>query len=114
MTVFTDVVITIGSYTWTIGTAVIMYIIIAAVVGLIAEIIVGWRVPFGIIGATIAGAIGVWLMTHVINVQITNLNDPVVWGVPIIHGIIGGIIFVAIWHLLVSAGRGSRRRTRIA
>ena len=115
MNVLADVVkISVGNNTWSIGTNIIMYLIIAAIVGLIAEFIVGWRVPFGIVGAVIAGAIGVWLMTNVLHVEIANLNDPVLWGVPIIHGIIGAIIFVALWHLLVGAGRSTRRRTRVA
>jgi len=44
----------------------IIYLIIAAIVGFLAEFIVGWRLPFGFIGAIIAALIGIWLMTQVI------------------------------------------------
>lgn len=107
------IIISIGQDTWSIGWNVIMYLVIAMIVGVIAEFIVGWRVPFGIVGAIIAGIVGVWLMTRVLNVQIDGLNDPMLYGVPLIHGLIGAMILVAIWHLL-TAGRRPRRRRESA
>ncbi|BCL79930.1 hypothetical protein ccbrp13_23950 [Ktedonobacteria bacterium brp13] len=104
------ITISVGQNTWSIGWGLIMYLVIALIVGVIAEFIVGWRVPFGIVGAIIAGIIGVWLMTKVLNVQIDGLNDPVLYGVPLIHGLIGSIILIAIWHLLTGGGRRPRRR----
>ncbi|GER92038.1 hypothetical protein KDW_62000 [Dictyobacter vulcani] len=110
MLVLADAVkIQIGSNVWTIGFDIIMYIVIAAVVGVIAEYIVGWKVPFGIIGAIIAGVIGVWLMTRVIN--ITGIGDFNLFGVPLLRGLIGAIIMIAIWHVL-TRGLGHRRRYR--
>ena len=104
------ITVSIGQNTWSIGWNVIMYLVIALIVGVIAEFIVGWRVPFGIVGAVIAGIVGVWLMTKVLNVQIDGLNDPVLYGVPLIHGLIGSIILIAIWHLLTGGSRRPRRR----
>src|SRR5258708_1357965 len=60
------VTIKIGNDIWTFGFNIIIYVVIAAIVGLIAEAIVGWRLPFGIIGAIIAALVGIWLMTQVI------------------------------------------------
>jgi uncharacterized membrane protein YeaQ/YmgE (transglycosylase-associated protein family) len=60
--------------------------------------IVGWRLPFGFIGAIIAALIGVWLMTQV--VVLTGIGDINVYGVPIVRALIGAIILVAIWHLI--------------
>ena len=51
----------------------ILSLIIAALVGFAAEIIVGWRLPFGFIGAIIAALIGIWLMTQVI--ILTGIGD---------------------------------------
>ena len=51
------VTIKVGSNVWTIGLGFIIYLIVAAIVGLIAEAIVGWRVPFGFVGAIIAAII---------------------------------------------------------
>ncbi len=95
----------------TITTALIVYLVVAAIVGLVAEFIVGWRLPFGIIGAVIAALVGVWLLTNVINLTING--DPNIYGVPIIKALIGAIVLVAIWHLLTfRAWRGRSRYYR--
>ena len=103
------VTIKVGSNVWTIGLGFIIYLIVAAIVGLIAEAIVGWRVPFGFVGAIIAAIIGIWLMTQVI--IISGIGDIYIQGVPIIRALIGAIIFVALWHLITyGLSRGRRRR----
>ena len=109
-TVIADgITIKIGSNVWTIGLGFIVYLIVAAVVGLIAEAIVGRRVPFGFVGAIIAAIIGIWLMTQVI--IITGIGDIYIQGVPIIRALIGAIILVALWHLITyGLSRGRRRR----
>jgi uncharacterized membrane protein YeaQ/YmgE (transglycosylase-associated protein family) len=104
------VTIKIGSNVWSFGLNFILYLIIAAIVGLIAEYIVGWRLPLGIIGAIIAALVGIWLMTQVI--VITGIGDIVLFGVPVIRALIGAIVLVAIWHLLTYGL--TRRRYRAA
>ncbi len=104
------VTIKIGSNVWSFGLNFILYLIIAAIVGLIAEYIVGWRLPLGIIGAIIAALVGIWLMTQVI--VITGVGDIVLFGVPIIRALIGAIVLVGIWHLLTYGL--TRRRYRAA
>mgnify|MGYP001328663405 CR=1 FL=1 len=106
------VTIHIGDNVWTFGTNFIVYLIIAAIVGIIAEFIVGWRLPLGIVGAIILGVIGIWLMTQVI--QISGFSDFYIDGVPLIRALIGAVILVAIWHALTyrawsRRGRGYRR-----
>src|SRR5215469_14305504 len=98
----------IGDNVWTISLNFIIYLIIAAIVGLVAEFIVGWRLPFGFIGAIIAALIGIWLMTQVI--ILTGIGDITVYGVPIIRALIGAIILVALWYLLTAPLRSRRRR----
>src|SRR5438874_12901821 len=102
------VTIKIGDNVWTFGLNFIVYLIVAAIVGFIAEALVGWRLPFGFIGAIIAALIGIWLMTQVI--IITGIGDINIYGVPIIRALIGAIIFVAIWHLLTYRTWYRRRR----
>jgi uncharacterized membrane protein YeaQ/YmgE (transglycosylase-associated protein family) len=105
------ITIHIGNSSWTIGLNFIVYLLVAAIVGLLAESIVGWRLPFGIVGAIIVALVGIWLMTQVI--VITGLGDIYIAGVPIIRALIGGIILVAIWHALTyRAWRGRRRYSR--
>ena len=91
-----------------ITTSQIIYLVVAAVVGLVAEFIVGWRLPFGFIGAIIAALVGIWLLTNVVQLNISV--DPVIYGVPIIKALIGAIILVALWHLLTYRTWHRRRR----
>ena len=66
-TIFADTItIKIGNTVLYLGTNLIVYVAVAAIVGLVAEFLIGWRLPFGIIGATIAALIGIWIMTQVI------------------------------------------------
>lgn len=102
------ITIKIGDNVWTFGLNFIIYLIVAAIVGFIAESIVGWRLPFGFIGAIIAALIGIWLMTQVI--IITGIGDINIFGVPLIRALIGAIIFVLIWHLITYPLYHRRRR----
>ena len=108
------ITVTIGNNSFTFGANVIVYLIVAAVVGLIAETLVGWRLPFGFIGAIIAALIGIWLMTNFIHITgIDDINIPTNPPVPIVRALIGAIILVAIWHLITyPAYRGRRRYYR--
>ena len=104
------ITIKIGDNVWTFGWNLIVYLIIAAIVGFIAEFIVGWRVPLGIIGAIIAAIVGIWLLTQVI--IINGIGDIYIQGVPLIRALIGAIIFVAIWHLITYSFTRRRRYRR--
>jgi uncharacterized membrane protein YeaQ/YmgE (transglycosylase-associated protein family) len=86
--------------TITITLSQIIYLIIAAIVGVVAEFIVGWRLPFGIIGATIAALIGMWLLTNVIQVNIPGDFTVAGQPIPVIKALLGAMVVVAFWHLL--------------
>ena len=75
-----------------------MYLLVAALVGFVAEFIVGWRLPFGIIGAIIAALVGIWIVTNVIILIIPG--DPILFGIPFFKALIGAILFTALWYLL--------------
>ncbi len=81
-------------------TSDLIYWGIAAVVGLVAETLVGWRLPFGVIGAIFASLIGVWLLTDVISLQVVGNVTIAGQNIPIVKALLGAIIVVAIWHLL--------------
>jgi uncharacterized membrane protein YeaQ/YmgE (transglycosylase-associated protein family) len=91
--------------------SLIIYLIVAAIVGLITETLVGWRLPFGIVGAMIASLVGIWLITHVIPITITG-GDVLIAGedVPLAKAFIGAFIVVALWHLLTYPAWRERRR----
>jgi uncharacterized membrane protein YeaQ/YmgE (transglycosylase-associated protein family) len=102
------VTIKIGDNVWSFGLNFILYLVIAAVVGLVAESLVKYHLPFGFVGAIIAALIGIWLMTQVI--IISGIGDIYVFGVPLLRALIGALILVAIWKL-ITYGFARRRYT---
>src|SRR5712691_4364149 len=83
------ITIKIGDNVWSFGWNFIVYLIVAAIVGLIAEFIVGWRLPLGFVGAIIAALVGVWIMTQVI--IISGLPDILIQALPPIPAPLGPI-----------------------
>jgi len=103
------VTVKIGNDVWSFGLNFILYLLIAAIVGLVAEGLVRYHLPFGFVGAIIAALIGIWLMTNVI--IITGLGDVNVFGVPIIRALFGAIVLVGIWKLITYGFARRRYRT---
>ena len=102
------VTIKLGDNVWTFGLNFLIYLVVAAVVGFVAESLVGRRLPFGFVGAIIAALVGAWLLTKVI--IINGIGDSNVYGVLIFRALVGAIILVALWQLLTSGlGRGRSR-----
>ena len=95
------ITIKIGDNIWTFGFDFILYLVIAAVVGLLAEYLVKYRLPFGFIGAIIAALFGIWLMTKI--VVIDGIGDLYLFGVPVFRALIGAIILVGLWCLITFA-----------
>lgn len=111
MHIVADTVVMTGNlfgYHFVLTLSQLIYWAIAAIVGIVAEFIVGWRLPFGVIGAIVAALVGIWLMTNV--VQLIIPGDPVVYGVPLFRALIGAIVLVGIWHLLTYRSWSRRRR----
>lgn len=80
--------------TITLGTLLI-WIIIALVVGFLGEVIARRRAPDGIIGAAILGFIAIFLIVGVFHFSI--VGEPRLYGVPLISSILVAAILVAIW-----------------
>lgn len=80
-------------------TTLIIWLIIAALIGIIGELIARRRAPGGLIGAIIAGFIAIFLVVGVFHFAIAG--EPRVDGVPLISSIIAAAILVAIWSSLV-------------
>lgn len=100
----------IGSWHFVITVSELIYWGIAAIVGIVAESIVGWRLPFGIVGAILASLLGVWLLTNVIPLNIAG--DITIAGqpIPLIKALLGAIIVVTIWHLITFPSWRRRHR----
>jgi len=107
------ITIKIGNNVFAFGTNLIVYLLVAALVGVVAEFIVGWRLPFGVVGATIAALIGIWLMTQVIIISgipdyRLNTTPPIY----LVRALIGAVLFVFLWHLLTYPFYRNRNRYR--
>jgi uncharacterized membrane protein YeaQ/YmgE (transglycosylase-associated protein family) len=92
------ITINVGDMHLAIYLSQVMYLLVAALVGFVAEFIVGWRLPFGIIGAIIAALVGIWIVTNVIILIIPG--DPILFGIPFFKALIGATLFTALWYLL--------------
>ncbi len=78
----------------TLGT-LIVWLIIAALVGIVGELIARRRTPFGIVGAIILGFIAIFVVVGVLHWHI--IGEPYLNGVPLITSIIAAAIIVLIW-----------------
>ena len=76
-------------------TQLLIWIIIAAVVGVVGELIARRRAPDGIIGAVILGLLAIFIVVGLFHFHI--VGEPFLNGVPIISSIIAAAILVAIW-----------------
>ncbi len=92
------ITVKLGNNVFSIGLDLILYLIIAAIVGYVAERIVRSSVPFGIIGSIIVALIGIWLMTRVL--VINGIGDIYIFNVPIVRALIGAILLVLIWRAI--------------
>jgi uncharacterized membrane protein YeaQ/YmgE (transglycosylase-associated protein family) len=103
------VTIQLGDQIWSFGLNFIVYLIVAAIVGFVAESLVGWRLPLGIVGAIIAALLGAWLLTKVLIID--GIGDLTVYGVPLLRALLGAILLVAVWHLVTYRAWSGRRRS---
>ena len=76
-------------------TELIVWIIIAAVVGFLGEFIAGRRAPAGILGAIMIGLFAIFLIVGFFHFHI--VGEPTLEGVPVISTIIAAIMLVVVW-----------------
>jgi len=76
-------------------TQLLVWIIIAAIVGVIGELIAHRRAPDGIIGAIILGFLAIFIIVGLLHFHIAG--EPTLAGVPLISSIIVAAILVALW-----------------
>ncbi len=76
-------------------TDLLIWLIIAAVIGFLGEVIARRRAPDGIIGAIVLGFLAILLIVGVFHFHIAG--EPTIEGVPLISSIIAAVILVLIW-----------------
>lgn len=82
----------------------LLMVVMAAIVGFLADMIVPGNRPYGFLGAALAGILGSWL-----GVALLGTVGPVFFGIPLVSAFIGALIVTAVYALLTS--RGFMRRT---
>lgn len=73
----------------------IIWLIIAAVIGFLGELIAGRRAPDGILGSIMVGLFAIFLIVGFFHFSIKG--EPTLEGVPIISTIIAAAMIVALW-----------------
>src|SRR5260370_37120117 len=79
-------------------TQLIIWLVIAALIGFISEFIAGRRAPAGIIGAIMIGLLSIFLIVGFFHFHI--IGAPTLEGVPLVITIFAAVILVAIWSSL--------------
>ncbi|GCE30406.1 hypothetical protein KDA_58900 [Dictyobacter alpinus] len=73
----------------------IVWIVIAALVGILGEVIAGRRAPAGILGAVMVGLFAIFLIVGFFHFHIAG--EPSIEGVPLVSTIIAAIMLVVVW-----------------
>lgn len=73
----------------------IIWLIIAAIVGFLGELIAGRRAPAGILGAIMVGLFAIFLIVGFFHFHI--VGEPTLEGVPLISTIIAAVMVVVLW-----------------
>jgi uncharacterized membrane protein YeaQ/YmgE (transglycosylase-associated protein family) len=73
----------------------IIWLIIAALVGFVGELLARRRTPFGIVGAMVVGFIAIVLVVGVLHWHIDG--EPYLNDVPLITSILAAAVLVALW-----------------
>lgn len=74
---------------------VLIWILIAALVGVVGELLARRRAPDGIVGAILVGLLAIFLIVGVFRFHITG--EPTLDNVPLISSIVVAALLVAIW-----------------
>jgi uncharacterized membrane protein YeaQ/YmgE (transglycosylase-associated protein family) len=83
---------------------ILVLVIIAAIVGWIADLIAGGRVPLGFFGSVLFGLLGAWLASVVLRPRLpfTLPNEPTLDDVPLVTAAVGAFVVSLTWCLLAS------------
>ena len=76
-------------------TQLLIWILIAALVGIVGELLARRRAPDGLLGAIILGFLAIFLVVGLFHFHIAG--EPSLAGVPLISSILAAAILVAIW-----------------
>jgi uncharacterized membrane protein YeaQ/YmgE (transglycosylase-associated protein family) len=84
-----------------------IFLVIGAIVGLMAERLTDRELPYAWVGASAAGLVGAWLMTDALHIEIAPQITVV--GIPLLSAILGAAIVVSLFSLFTSNRVGDSR-----
>ena len=73
----------------------LIWLLIAALVGLVGELLARRRTPFGIVGAMVVGFLAIVLVVGVLHWHIAG--EPYLNGIPLITSLLAAAVLVALW-----------------
>lgn len=76
-------------------TQLLIWVLIAAVVGIVGELLARRRAPDGFLGAIILGLLAIFIVVGLLHFHIPG--EPILGGVPILSSIIVAAILVFLW-----------------
>lgn len=79
-------------------TELLIWLIIAALVGFIGEALAHRRGPGGLVGAIVLGFLAIFLVVGVFHFSISG--EPFLDGVPLISSILAAILLVLLWSFI--------------
>ncbi len=85
----------------------IVFLVIAAIAAWLAGMFLGYRYPFGFVGAFVAALIGEWLMLNVFHVILAP--EIAFEGIPVITVLVGALILAFLLAIVLGGGWGGRR-----
>jgi uncharacterized membrane protein YeaQ/YmgE (transglycosylase-associated protein family) len=77
----------------------IIWLLIAALIGFVGELVARRRTPFGIVGAMVVGFLAILLVVGVLHWHIAG--EPYLNGVPLITSVLAAAVLVALWSAFV-------------
>ncbi|HLZ60107.1 MAG TPA: transglycosylase [Ktedonosporobacter sp.] len=79
-------------------TQLVIWIVVAAIIGILGELVAGRRAPAGILGAIMLGLFSIFLIVGFFHFHI--VGEPDIEGVPLISTIIAAALLVILWSSL--------------
>lgn len=87
----------------------LIYCCIAIIIGILAETIIGWRLPYGVLGAILCAILGI-IIVLILPFQIGHDVGILGQSIAVAKAFVGGAVLVTIWHLLTYTTWRHRRR----
>lgn len=83
---------------------ILVLVVIAALLGYVADLFTGNRAPLGFFGTILFGLLGAWVATEVVRprVSLSLPTEPVLDGVLLVTAALGAFVFSLFWCILAS------------